>query len=102
MKKLILSAAFVLACFSAKATNEVIKNDDDKNPKNKAKVVKAEAKDVSALLPGQFCATAEGSVDCGNGVTVLFESTVCGSNPTRAFLGAYGNVLSGMSGVQCN
>ncbi len=44
MKKLILSTVFVLACFTAQAKNEVIKNDDDKNPKNKAKVVKVEAK----------------------------------------------------------
>ena len=42
MKKFILSAALALACFTAQAKNEVIKNDDDKNPKNKAKVAKAE------------------------------------------------------------
>ena len=44
MKKFILSAALALACFSAQAGNEVIKNDDDKNSKAKAKVVKANAK----------------------------------------------------------
>ncbi len=44
MKKFILSATFALACFTAQAKNEVIKNDDDKNPKAKAKVVKVEAK----------------------------------------------------------
>ena len=44
MKKFILSAALALACFTAQAKNEVIKNDDDKNPKNKAKVVKTEVK----------------------------------------------------------
>ena len=39
MKKFILSATLALACFTTQANNEIIKNDDDKNPKSKAKVV---------------------------------------------------------------
>ena len=38
MKKLILSAVFALACFTAQAKNEGVSN-DDKNPKGKTKVV---------------------------------------------------------------
>ena len=44
MKKLILSAVFALACFTAQAKNEVVSN-DDKNPKNKVK------KEIKAKKP---------------------------------------------------
>ena len=67
MKKFILSAALALACFTAQAKNEAIKNDDDKNPKTKAKVV-VETKTVKAL-----------SLPEGVGCTVYgFVSGVCG------------------------
>ena len=47
MKKLILSAVFALACFTAQAKNEVVSN-DDKNPKGKVKKeVKAEKPELT-------------------------------------------------------
>ena len=66
MKKLILSAVFALACFTAQAKNEVIKNDDDKNPKNKAKVVIT--KKQPTVVP---CTQSAGAyVTCDNGSVV--------------------------------
>ena len=79
MKKFILSATFALACFTAQAKNEVIKNDDDKNPKNKAKVVKAEVKVAPTLAcRGRF------SIECSNGNTlsgnVTWQSNNCAAS----------------------
>ncbi len=83
MKKLILSAAFALACFTAQANNEVIKNDDDKNPKSKTKVVKAEKKS-----PGNCQRTVELPLNCPDGPGVVVGIGTA-STCLRAFLNAY-------------
>ncbi len=59
MKKLILSAVFALACFTAQANNEIIKNDDDKNPK-------------AYTVPLKSCTVYASTVlDCPDGPTVV-------------------------------
>ncbi len=66
MKKLILSAVFALACFTAQASSEVIKN-DDKKPKAKKEVAKVEIEESKPELLGIGC-TAYGFVSgmCGD------------------------------------
>ena len=82
MKKLILSAVFAFACFTANATSEVISN-DDKNPKNNAKVV-AKTKEQPAKLASNNDYEITGSkiLDCPSGqvfVTVSVTVSVNGA-----------------------
>ena len=86
MKKLILSAALALACFTAHANNEVIKNDDDKNPKAKAKVVKAK---VEAPRPAYPCAEFS-MLGCDGTVYGAYE---CASTYRAAFIIAWFKVM---------
>ena len=69
MKKLILSAVFALACFTAQAKNEVVSN-DDKNPKSKVK------KETKAEKPefGYCKVTVKQELLC-NGVTTIVTTT---------------------------
>ena len=87
MKKLILSATLALACFTAQAKNEVIKNDDDKNPKNKAKVVAEVKKALKIRQPWVI----SGEVMCSDGepMTIIAWGTSYGkamTNYWNAFL----------------
>ena len=83
MKKLILSAVFALACFTAQAKNEVIKN-DDKKPKNKAKVVAKVVKE-DTVSPG-WC-TVEGYISGScDGVATAVGVVVTAENCQRAQL----------------
>ena len=78
MKRFILSAALALACFTAQAKNEIIKNDDDKNPKTKAKVVK----EVPTQVP---CTKVSiGSYECPNGSIVVGFGISTSSSCTAA------------------
>ena len=93
MKKLILSAVFALACFTAQAKNEVVSN-DDKNPKSKTKVV-ANSKEERPLLVaciGRF------SVSCSDGSsysgTVSWQSNDCA--------GSGGAALASVGAALCN
>ena len=78
MKKLILSAVFAVACFTAQAKSEVVSN-DDKNPKNKVKKeVVANSKKELSLLPtcrGGFTVTCTGGATYTG--TVSWESDDC-------------------------
>ena len=82
MKKLILSAVFAVACFTAQAKNEVVSN-DDKNPKGKTKVVVKTEKQAKAPC------TMYGSVvlDCPDGPTCVgYMYTSQGGNCFAAYI----------------
>lgn len=90
MKKLILSATFALACFTAQAKNEVIKNDDDKNPKKK---IKTEQTNFALCTA---CGYVSGWI-CGGVATTI------GTCRTRATCGEVAAALeAALNSANCN
>ena len=95
MKKLILSAVFALACFTAQANNEIIKNDDDKNPKAKAKVTKV-------LAPIDVCVVGViAEVQCANGGWVSATGSAAAGNCRAAGKAAKLRMLADAE-IQCS
>ena len=89
MKKLILSAVFALACFTAQAKSEVISN-GDKNPRSKTKVVvkiQGEAK-IPNLQRCRRQAVMSGS--CGvSSVVSISETGDCAAAALALFYAEY-------------